>query len=94
MAVETEMYLVFPDELLEIHTVCPGVIFTDSDKLQEVLDIVQKASSAAQTSMRVLKVTEAELMYKITPEERPEDEEIDEDLPTGITFGGTKLVWD
>lgn len=84
MAVETEMYLVFPEEFYESHNIAPAVLISNPDEIRDTLEQLQAVSTEGQIVLRVLRITEAESMYKITPEALAEDEEVDEDLMTQI----------
>lgn len=83
MAVPTELYVIYP-EMLEDWKIAPAIIAEDLETLKQSLDELQKASSRTRYVFKVIRVTEAEQAYTITPESHDEEEEVDEDLITEI----------
>ncbi len=85
MATPTELYIVFPDYGEEENFVTPAVISTDFDIIQKGVEELQKAATVTQLTFRVIRVTEAEAVFKVTPETPyEEEEEVDDNLLTQI----------
>lgn len=80
MAHDTELYLLYCEDMLETMGVSPCVVTTREDFIRRGIEegAIQEVVTKAQQTMRVLRVTEAEYMYKITPEAEEEDE-VDEE---------------
>jgi hypothetical protein len=79
MAHEEELYLIFSDELLRNTGVSPCVITTREDLVHGTAKdgAIQIVSSRGRVSMKIMKVTEAEDMYSVTPETL--EDEVDEE---------------
>lgn len=85
MAVPTELYIVYPDYGDdEERFIAPALITSDLEILQMGVEALQEAATHTQFTFKVIKVTEAESVFKVTPEKLFEDEEVDEDLLTQI----------
>ena len=86
MAVPTELYIVYPDfgDDEEIF-VAPAIITSSLEMIQQSVEHLQEAATATQFVFKVIKVTEAEAVFKVTPETRyGEVDEVDEELMTQI----------
>ena len=72
MATDTDLIMVVPDEPSRSYAV-PAIVCNDETVLEQLIEKAQEMASELGRDVRIYRILETELLYKITPEEETAD---------------------
>ena len=76
MAVDTELYLLYVEEIFDQHGITPCLLTNKYELIEKGISegFFEEIATRSQHTLRVLRVDTAETLYKITPEEYEMDD--------------------